>query len=379
MEHLLQMTDWERSVRLASNLALQMYMAGQLPTLQRWLRTIGDATIERYPPLAVNMCWAAAMTGDTAGAQRWAAFVDAASFDGAPVDGSASFDSARAMLRAAMCPAGPETMMADAAFAVAQEPAWSPWRAEALWGLGQAHLLAGHLDEAGSVLTEASAVAVAMGNTDTSVICDSDLALLAIDRGDWQEAAGRLERALATIDEHRLHDYVACLLAFAEAARLSLHRSDLSEVDRQLARAMRARPSATYVIPYIAVRLRLQLAKVYLALAEVAMVRQLLREIDDILRHRPALGTLAGEVEEFRRVLASSATTEVAGRSPLTQAELRMLPYLQTHLTAGEIAERMFLSTHTVKSRFKSIYRKLGVSSRSEAVQEATTLGLLGG
>ena len=198
-----------------------------------------------------------------------------------------------------------------------------------------------------------------------------------MDRGQWPEAAGRLERALATIDEHRLHDYVTCLLAFAGAARLSVHRGDLTGARRHLAQAMRARPSATYALPSLAVQLRLQLAKVYFSIAEVAIARQLLREIDDILTHRPALGTLTEEAEEFRRVLASSAAG-VTGRAPLTPAELRLLPYLQTHLTAGGIAERLFVSSHTVKAEVKSIYRKLGVSSRHDAVQEATAVGLLG-
>ena len=64
---------------------------------------------------------------------------------------------------------------------------------------------------------------------------------------------------------------------------------------------------------------------------------------------------------------------------PLTPAELRLLPYLQTHLTAHMIAERLFLSSHTVKTEVKAIYRKLGVSSRNDAVQRATAIGLLGG
>jgi LuxR family transcriptional regulator, maltose regulon positive regulatory protein len=59
---------------------------------------------------------------------------------------------------------------------------------------------------------------------------------------------------------------------------------------------MQARPSATYLLPYLAVRLRLQLAQVYLAIAEPATARQFLREIDDILSHRPALGALIGQV-----------------------------------------------------------------------------------
>jgi LuxR family maltose regulon positive regulatory protein len=199
-----------------------------------------------------------------------------------------------------------------------------------------------------------------------------------MDRGEWREASRRLERALATIDENRMHDYPLCLLAFASAARLFVHHGDLDEAHRQLARAMRARPSATYVMPFVAVRLRLQLAKVYLAIANLATARQLLRAIDDILFRRPALGSLNDEVDELRRVLAPSAASGTIGRPSLTPAELRLLPYLQTHLTARGIAERLVLSTQTVQSEVKSIYRKLGVSSRAEAVRQATAIGLLG-
>jgi LuxR family maltose regulon positive regulatory protein len=59
-------------------------------------------------------------------------------------------------------------------------------------------------------------------------------------------------------------------------------------------------------------------------------------------------------------------------------AELRLLPYLQTHLTARGIADRLLTSRHTVESQVKSLYRKLGVSSRNDAVQQATATGLLG-
>jgi LuxR family maltose regulon positive regulatory protein len=68
-----------------------------------------------------------------------------------------------------------------------------------------------------------------------------------------------------------------------------------------------------------------------------------------------------------------------AGGTPLTHAELRLLPYLQTHLSFPEIAERLFLSRNTIATQAGSVYRKLGVSSRSEAVQRAMMIGLLGG
>jgi LuxR family transcriptional regulator, maltose regulon positive regulatory protein len=154
LEHLLRTADWDSSVRLTAKLCLPTYMAGRLSTVQRWLAAIGDANIERYPPLAVLACWAGVLTGDTTRALRWAAVVDAASFDGEPASGAASFDSAPAQLRAGMCAAGPDSMVADATLAVGQEPAWSIWRGEALWLLGEAYLLAEHLDKARDALIE---------------------------------------------------------------------------------------------------------------------------------------------------------------------------------------------------------------------------------
>jgi LuxR family maltose regulon positive regulatory protein len=133
------------------------------------------------------------------------------------------------------------------------------------------------------------------------------------------------------------------------------------------------------VLPFLAVRVRLQLAKVHWARGDHTAARHLLREVDDILLRRPALGALVDEVLEIRRILTSSPQVGATGGSPLTPAELRMLPYLQTHLTIREIGERLFVSRNTVSSEVSSIYRKLGVSSRSDAVQQATAIGLLGG
>ena len=106
--------------------------------------------------------------------------------------------------------------------------------------------------------------------------------------------------------------------------------------------------------------------------ATQSTARHLLREIDDILLHRPALGALVDQVSEFREILTASAQVGAAGGSPLTPAELRLLPYLQTHLTFREIGERLFVSRNTVSSEVGSIYRKLGVSSRADAVDQAT-------
>jgi LuxR family maltose regulon positive regulatory protein len=141
---------------------------------------------------------------------------------------------------------------------------------------------------------------------------------------------------------------------------------------------MRQRPVATYVLPIIAVRLRLQLAAVCHALGEPATAHHLLREVDDILRRRPALGTLVDEAEGLRARLSAAPAAPLSA-SPLTHAELRVLPYLQTHLTFAQIAERLYISRNTVATHVHAIYRKLAVSSRDDAVRCASAAGVLGG
>ena len=254
VEHLLNTTERHRCVQLVTELALPTYQSGQISTVQRWLSAVGDSAVEEYPPLAVLAGWITVLAGQTAEAERWAAIADAASFDLVPLDGSASFDSARAMLRAVMVPAGPQQALADASFAVAQEPPWSPWRDTALCLCGEAHLLIGDVERAAVLFAESSTLAAAMSNSDNFVDSESELALLAMDRGRWAAAAEHVEGALDAIEEHRMQDYAACLLAFAAAARLAVHRGDSTEADRQLAQAMRARPTSTFVLPYFAVR-----------------------------------------------------------------------------------------------------------------------------
>ena len=141
---------------------------------------------------------------------------------------------------------------------VAAESVSSPWRDQALYLLGEAHLLVGELDAADEAFRDGSIAATAKGNTDIVVGCEMELAVLTMNGGRWVEAADHVQIAMTAIDEQSMSDYSTSVLAFAEAARLALHRGDLEDVQRQLTRAMRARPDCTYVMPYLAVRGRLR-------------------------------------------------------------------------------------------------------------------------
>jgi LuxR family maltose regulon positive regulatory protein len=150
-------------------------------------------------------------------------------------------------------------------------------------------------------------------------------------------------------------------------------------VRQHLVAAQRLRGELTYALPHLALQARIELARVYLALADLAAARTLMREIDELLRRRPGMGDLAGQAGELRIQLSTQRRSAGPGASALTAAELRLLPLLSTHLSLPQIAQELFLSRNTIKSEANSIYRKLGASTRSQAVTRSRELGLIDG
>ena len=204
-------------------------------------------------------------------------------------------------------------------------------------------------------------------------------ALLAIARRDWDHAEGLAGQARTALNRARLQEGYVTPLVCAVHARAALHRGNLPAAQRELVSAQRLRSLLTYALPHLAVQTRIELIRVYLGLADLAGARTLMREIDELLRRRPGLGTLAGEAEALRAQLSKQHGPGTTGASALTAAELRLLPLLTTYLSFAEIAAELVLSPHTIKTQAGSIYRKLGASTRSQAITRARELGLLEG
>ncbi|WP_154796376.1 LuxR family transcriptional regulator [Occultella kanbiaonis] len=380
VEVLLPTPHRDRCIRLVTRVVMSLFQSGRLSTVDRWLAALGPDAIAGYPPLAVLAGYVALYQGHAAEAERWGEIVDRASFEGESLDGSASFASARSMFRAVRCPDGPEQMLADAQFAIDSEPRLSTWRDTALALGGEAALLVGDVAAATDHFTSAVAAADVGGNADALVLSEARLAQAAMDAGRWEDARPRVAHAASEIAMHRMEDYPTSAPAFAAAARLAVHDGDLTTARRELTRGMRVRVSCTFAFPTLAVRTRLNFARTSWALGDNVTVRHLLREIDDLMLHRPNLGVLGDEVLEFHKNFEARPTSAVSDgvMSPLSPAELRLLPYLQTYLTIREIAERLFISRNTASTEIGAIYRKLGVSSRGDAVRQAIARGLLG-
>ena len=94
-------------------------------------------------------------------------------------------------------------------------------------------------------------------------------------------------------------------------------------------------------------------------------------------RHRTAHPSL---IAEILGLLAGKRTAPQAGQQalePLSRSEIRVLRYLPTNLSQPEIANELHVSRHTVRTHMSHLYAKLGIHSRTEAVERARELGLL--
>jgi LuxR family maltose regulon positive regulatory protein len=380
LEYLMKAGDSDGAARLASTLAFPAYQHGRVATVERWFGWLEDhGAPARYPEIAVMAALLAAHTGKPADAERWASLAEQGTAAGDLPDGSPTIEPWLALLRAALCRDGVEKMLADADQAVRTLAAESFWRPAATLYLAVAHLMAGDLDRADALFEDHVAQSGAAGAMLGACVALVERALMAIANDAWDLAGQYLSQARSVARQANLEHYPPNAIMYAAAARVALHEGDQSRARAELTQAQRLRPDLNHALPHVAVQARIELARCHLALSDFAAVHTLLHEADTILRRRPGLGIFVQQASALRAALPDGRDQSAPGASALTAAELRLLPMLTTHMSFPEISEEMFLSRHTVKSQAGSIYRKLGASSRHQAVTRSRELGLLEG
>ncbi|HET7519219.1 MAG TPA: LuxR C-terminal-related transcriptional regulator, partial [Actinomycetes bacterium] len=375
IDHAQAAGDTDRVARLVTSLIRPTAAAGRVDTVRRWLAWFQDqGLVDRYPAVAVQGTWIFALWGQPAAAERWADAAERGRSDGTLPDGS-TMDGQLALLRALLCRGGVDQMGADAQAGLAGLSPASGWRAPALLLQGTSYLLGGEPQRADPILADAVEVGISDHAMPAVAVALAERGLVAIQDHDWDQAERFADRASTIVQRGHLDDYVLSAVVYAVAARTAAHRGEAERAHGQLARAARLRPQLTYATPQLAVQTLLELGRAYLGIGDAAGAKVTLREANDILRLRPDLGVLPKEAEELESQL-DTVHEQILGASSLTRAELRVLPLLATHLTFWEIGERLYISRHTVKAHAGSVYRKLGVASRGEAVQRARELGL---
>ena len=291
--------------------------------------------------------------------------------------------------------------------------AWTPYHEGAL-GIGRLAWVEGDIGEAIAV---GRALVVMSDVTEIAVPALASLAFLLFVEGDHAESRTRAQEALdrpealerphglvlafATLSliesasgrpavaEERAREAITAAVeagvdqsASGGAARVALAsalaaRGSLREAEREAVEGERLRrcpdPEAAHLHAILVLaRIRARRGQVERAAADLEQVRSGLETFTDA-------GTLPGLADMVEQTLEKARATAALVMEEPTEAELNVLRLLSTDLSQRQIGVQLYLSVNTVKTHTRTLYRKLGVTSRDEAVERATALGLLDG
>ena len=329
--------------------------------LTAWLEALGRDRVTAAPDLAL----AAALERLVAARADDAARLAAA----APQQAAGP-----AIVRALLARDGVARMQADAGRGL-DASARPGWRSLAALALGVADQLAGREAAAREHFEDGAWHAGSLALV--QALCLAQLALLALGREDAQRAVVTVRQAHATLEQAQLTQApwsapIAAIGAFAEASGGSLEqaRIRLAHVSKVLAPDARLPSWLELELRFSLARARLQMADAPGARSELARMSRALRSLPDAVAARVWIEDAWARADAF-------AASSVRGPSRLTLAELRVLRLLPSHFSLREIAARLEVSANTVKTQAQAIYRKLGASSRSEAVARAREVGLV--
>jgi len=376
IDHAQAAGDYDRVARLILDLQNPVWASGRVETVRRWMEWLRDVTsAEYYGAIAAHGSLIFALLGEPAEAERWAVAAERAVPVGILPDGS-TMEATLAYLRANLCRDGLSEMRRDARTALEGLSPASPYRMAMLFSEGISYLLEGDPARAEPILARVLDLATHSGVLPMAGMVLAQQCGMAAGRNDWSQVMTLARRAAAIVDDGHLGDYWTSALVYAWASRAAAHEGDTSRARSYLGRAARLRPLLTYALPVVSVQALLEMAHSYIALADPAGAIAVLAQAHHILQQRPGLGILVQRTAKLRAALATIKAGP-AGPSALTAAELRLVPLLPTHLPFPQIAAQMHLSVHTIKSQALSIYRKLGATTRTQAVTRARELGLL--
>lgn len=375
IEHAIHAGENDHVADMVGRVARTTYAQGHMDTLSRWLTWLEDnGTIASSPGLAAIGSFARSLEGDERGAERLAGYAFD-KVDGEPLE-QGSVASISLVVRSFHAALGIDTALSDARLALDSMSRSSDWLHVAMGAQAMALTASGEPDEAERVWMAGVEIGEELEALPFTTTGWAQVALIASERGDWATAEELVRRSMRRIDEGGLELYITSALTYVMEARLAIRRGDIPGARAHMGQATAIRPRLGVGLPALSLQIMLEMTKTFIELADVAGARRVMRDAAAVVAARPHLGVLGAEYDELKERLAALPAGSV-GPSSLTTAELRLLPMLVTHLTYPEIGERLYVSRHTVKTQAMSIYRKLGVSSRTEAVDAARAIGLL--
>lgn len=348
--------------------------SGQTATVRRWLRSLPEGTIVRDAALALVEAWIYALGGRREECEKFLRLAEGIPHEGPLPDGTVSVESGVNVLRAIFGFDGIQSKTEAARRAAELERgATSPWAAILRFALGTSLYLSGETSQARRSLEEALAMTES-GERLVRVITLSFLSFVATDEGRLEEAESRAREAKALVERLRIPQTSVVSIALGRALA-ELGRFE--EAHEELESGLATRRRLSGMSPWPSLIGLLALAPVRAGRGDRAGGRAALAEARAIVEACPDAGIFPELLERQERRLRKHKPQEGQLEREPTEREFLVLRLLDDELTTRQIAERLYVAPSTVRTHLKSIYRKLGVSSRGDAVEEAHARGLI--
>jgi LuxR family maltose regulon positive regulatory protein len=198
--------------------------------------------------------------------------------------------------------------------------------------------------------------------------------------GNWEEGSRQAELACAQIEEANLGNLLSSGAARAAAAPAAAHCENRGVAIQRLGALAPIHKVLSDAVPFDAFQINLIAAETHLVLGDRRAAGVHARTASSRLEALGDGGIFEARLTAVQKALASDAGTVDAASNepePLTDRELQILGMLQTDLSPRDIGSELYVSRNTAKSRVARVYRKLGVTSRTAAIERARQLDLI--
>jgi ATP/maltotriose-dependent transcriptional regulator MalT len=376
IEHAVQAGDAPLVADLLNPVSLGYLGGGQVETVRAWLDRLGEESVATDARLCLVAGAGQIVVGDDPAMTRWLDRAEELSYDGSLPGGPASIEAGVATVRGVVTSGRLSEHLEAARRAVELERADpTVWRHLACGGLASALYWTGARADARPYIDVAARSPIPL----LASTAHGLLGMMAADDADVAAADHCATEGERLGEEHKL-------LTNPPYGRVLLARGRTHGLRGALAASISSLEAAVFVLrcaPY-----PLERADALLWLAQARHLagspdsaRAALGEARLVLEDLPELGILAERWEANERRLAGEQPA-VASAAPvavdeLSARELEVLRMLPTALSEAEIGQELFISYHTVHSHVRTIYRKLGTTSRAQAVERARATGLL--
>jgi LuxR family maltose regulon positive regulatory protein len=343
--------------------------AGQMATVTGWLDSLGPSVIDSDPAARVAAAWIAALSGDDATLRDHLTALQEFKDLGPLPDGSRSVESAVAMIHGVFGYDGPIAMTNGAQRALELETdGRSPYYSIAHLSRGHAAYVAGDLDLAVDLLAKASHNEAA-----PPIIRMLALACLSLserERGHQELSAELAQESMGIIDGVGLRATPHAAMAFSALGLAQAAEGDLAAAAATIEQGLALRRKNPAQGPWVLHHV-LAGATVALQVGERGTATQLAEEASARMdRYPEGMERMRERLRLLEETIGATIVAPGARQGePLTERETDVLRLLQGPLSLTEIAGELFISPNTVKTHAKAVYRKLGVTSRNEAVR----------